>query len=271
VTTRPGAKKPRAKRPATRKPRAKRAAWSPFPPGEKDPGGLTPADAAQVGRELAAENQRELFEGLKERGHLEDVRRVNPDLVAAWERGEFKADKGPHVPDAAETRRTLREDALFVLALRGDVDSKTERVTGVIPPRPGERATRTFTAGSLVKHAQRKRAVAVVYWLGQLLDLGPEALLDAAEGMLERPDVEALETNALAALGDAVSSALQRRLLLAVLNDNSVAWHLGRASDVLGMGGAGNVTKAIVRLGLGEELAKARAEGKALQGRRAKG
>ena len=93
-----------------------------------------------------------------------------------------------------------------------------------------------------------------------------EAFVDASIA-LESFDPEQCNVNTLSALGNLVSRSVRRRVLLETLT--SCDWRLIDVSDALRMGGANNVTKAIVQLNLDDELKAARKAGKAKQGRRA--
>lgn len=90
----------------------------------------------------------------------------------------------------------------------------------------------------------------------------PQAVFETVARVV---DIKDYGSNALTAAGDLVSKALRRRILLRFCE--ALQWRLSDVSEVLGLGGAGNVTRMLVELGAGAELEAARVRGLALPGR----
>lgn len=106
------------------------------------------------------------------------------------------------------------------------------------------------------------------YWFDNILRYGTDAVREAAARLVESEDLDSLGTNTLSAIGNLVSIAMRRSLLLAELEKND--WNLTRTSEVFRLGSSGNVLRLIRDLGLSDAYAEARQRGKAPKGRPAK-
>jgi len=84
-----------------------------------------------------------------------------------------------------------------------------------------------------------------------VIDQAPRAICDAIADMLEHPTGE---RSVLALASTPLSIALRRRILHKMLVDTG--WNLSRTAEQLGMGNAGNVSRAIRDVGLAHEAAR---------------
>lgn len=101
-------------------------------------------------------------------------------------------------------------------------------------------------------------------WL-DVIRSGPAAAFEAGAELLKVGDPWSLKTNVLTFIGNLVSKAVRRELLLRTLNSNR--WHLAGVAEELGLGDdAAPVIRAIKDLGLVPEYEAARADGRIVRG-----
>lgn len=101
------------------------------------------------------------------------------------------------------------------------------------------------------------------------LAAAPAAILEVAADLVEGETLPWRGGNALSAVGNLVSVAVRRALLRDALDRNE--WNLTAVGVELGLGGTGNVLRAIKDLGLDDELDAARRGGSVKRGRPRKG
>jgi hypothetical protein len=96
-------------------------------------------------------------------------------------------------------------------------------------------------------------------WRATFLAMSFAALLKSAGTLIECEDLQSLGSNTLSSVGNIVSDAIRRALLLWVLDENH--WNMTTVGQVLRLGTASHVLRAIKDLGLESELDDARKKG----------
>lgn len=97
------------------------------------------------------------------------------------------------------------------------------------------------------------------------LSIAPPAILEVAADLVEGEALPSMGGNTLSAVGNLVSVAVRRALLREALVRN--LWNLTAVGLEFGLGGSGNVLRAIKDLGLEAELDEARRGGSVKRGR----
>lgn len=177
----------------------------------------------------------------------EEVRQqIRNELVCVWFRSdEIKAARGALERENREREKLGKEPRGYLELHATDA--------------PGQVLTTTW-AWHTRQFIPENQAPAIAERAQQLLDVGPLAILDATAELLEHVAPEDLETNTLSALGNLVSKALRRRVLLRELEAHR--WNLAQVSTALRLGyGSAPTLRAIKDMGLSEEYEKARASG----------
>jgi hypothetical protein len=98
------------------------------------------------------------------------------------------------------------------------------------------------------------------YWVNRILAHGANALLQAAATLVVEADLELLPNNTLSTIGDLVSVAIRRALLLQQLE--ATDWNLAHTADKLRLGSTPNVLREIKRLDLSAEYERAKLQGR---------
>lgn len=104
-----------------------------------------------------------------------------------------------------------------------------------------------------------------IRWMSNLLLFGTDALIDAAADLGECDDLSKRASNTLTAIGNAVSKAVRRSVLLGALQFYD--WDMRQVSDSFRLGGTSHVLRAIKELGLEAEINRARESGLVKRGR----
>lgn len=158
----------------------------------------------------------------------------------------------------------INREQLKIAAGHSGADSNNLSVTLRPPLEDGARSTLSPWSEQDMFHAHTNQPKVIAEQIYPLLEHGPAAVLDTLADLLSTTDPADLETNTLSWLGNRVSYHLRRAVLLRELEN--AEWNLSAVAARLRVSSAGNVTKLIGDLGLRDELAKARAAGKARRG-----